>query len=69
LSALITQEVIRRQTEIKNYQEIINHCDDLVYSFDSVAQFPQRFLLCYKQFHQQLKQLENLDYSQDKNVM
>lgn len=34
--------------------------EDLVYSFDGVVQFPQRFLLCYRQFHQQLKNLETM---------
>jgi len=36
---------------------MINQIDDLTYSFDAVFQFPQMFLLCYKQFHQQLKTL------------
>ena len=39
---------------------MLNVLEDLVYSFDSVVQFPQRFLLSYRQLHQQLKQLETI---------
>ena len=60
IEGLVGRQTIRRQTEIKNYQGVLNSLEDLVYSFDGVVQFPQRFLLCYKQFHLQLKQLETM---------
>jgi hypothetical protein len=60
----INQEIIKRQTEIKANQEIINKIEDLAYSFEGLVQFPQRFLICYKQFDAQLKQLESLSIFQ-----
>ena len=52
-----SQQMIERQTELKHHQQVINSIDDLAYSFEGVNRLPQRFLMGYKQFHQQLKAL------------
>jgi hypothetical protein len=60
IESLVGRRIVKKQTEIKNYQEVLNRMEDLVYSFDGVVQFPQRFLLSYRQFHTQLKTLERM---------
>ena len=38
---------------------MVNVLEDLVYSFDQVVQFPQRFLLCYRELNKRIRGLEN----------
>lgn len=64
----INQDIIRRQTEIRANQEVLNTIDDLAYSFEGLAQFPQRFLMCYKQFDSKLKQLESINILQGESI-